>query len=162
MVTVSIEVMEVDKCIGHEEKSTFPALAFLLFEQRGQSARDTGIGAAPAGPITPIAVVRTRSSPHFGMPYNRDVGILIEGESMTFAENPALSWCDVPIPATDPGAGLSGMSVSGPLVEFDVELLVEFLANLFADYSAIVVAPAGNFWMQKSNEVFLRGRLVAV
>ena len=53
------------------------------------------------------------------------------------------------------------MSVSGPFFEFDIELMIEFLENLFADHRPVVVAPAGNLWIEKSNEVFLPGRLVA-
>ena len=53
------------------------------------------------------------------------------------------------------------MSVFGPSREFDIELMVEFLEDLFTDYGPIVVAPARNLWIEQSNEVFLRGRLVA-
>jgi hypothetical protein len=88
--------------------------------------------------------------------------MLVQGKPFTFTENPTLPWFDMPIPAIDPVAGFSGMSVSGPFVELDIELMVEFLENLFADYSAIVVAPASNLWIEQSDEVFLFGRLVAV
>jgi hypothetical protein len=47
-MTVSIEVMEVNKGIRHEEKSTLLALAVLLFQHCSQAPRDTWIGPASA------------------------------------------------------------------------------------------------------------------
>lgn len=160
VMTISIEVMEVDKCLGQEAKSTCLALASVLFEPRSQAARDPGRGSATARPLPPIALVRTRRSPNFGLPYTRDAGMLIPGESSTFTAHPTLSWLNGPRAVADPVAGFSGRSVSGPLVELDRELMVEFLAHLFADHSARGVAPAGNLWIQPSTEVFLLRRLV--
>jgi hypothetical protein len=57
VMTVSIEMMEINKCIGHEEKSTFLALAFLLFEHCGQASWDTRIGPATTCPVTPVVSV---------------------------------------------------------------------------------------------------------
>src|SRR5688572_15055008 len=46
------------------------------------------------------------------------------------------------------------------LASLDIELTVELVEDLLADYSPVVVAPAGNLWIEKSNEVFLLGRFV--
>lgn len=87
--------------------------------------------------------------------------MVMAGESMTFADNPARPWFEGPRPATAPGAGGAGMAVSGPVVEFAVQRLGKFLENRCADYRAIVVAPAGNVWRQKSHGVCRRGRVLA-
>ena len=87
--------------------------------------------------------------------------MFVQGEPIAIAEDPSLSGINVPIPATDPVVRFPGVSVSGPFRKFDIELMIELLEDLFADHSPVVVAPARNLWIEKSNKIFLRGRLVA-
>lgn len=85
----------------------------------------------------------------------------VQGKAIAIAEAPSVAWLNVPISAIDPGAGFSGMSISGPFRELHIEPMIELVEDLCADYSSVVVAPACNLWIEKSNEVFLRGRFVA-
>jgi hypothetical protein len=161
VMTVSIKMMQVDTCIGHEEKPTYLAAAFLLFAHRGQPKRNTRRGSATACPVTPVAIVGTRDPTDLHMPHDCDAAMLVEGEPVTIAENPPLSGRNIPISSTNPVARFSGVSVSGPSRQFDVALMIEFLEDLFANYSPVIITPACNFWIQQSNEVSLLGRFVA-
>ena len=160
VLVVLILVMDLHQRLRQEEEPTVSATACLSFQPGGHPAWYARVAPPTCGPVPPVPIERTGHVPHFGVPDNGHVAVLIERQPVVGGKHPPVPLVRAPVALDDPVARLAGVSVARPSCEFYVQLVVQALEDGLADHGAVVIAPACNHWVQQPDQIGLPGGFV--
>ena len=70
IVSITIDVIDLNPVIMVEAQLTIPAASVLLFEELGQSSTDTRVPSSSLTPVPPVAIIGTPVPTDFDVPSN--------------------------------------------------------------------------------------------
>src|SRR5262249_1870091 len=158
IVSITIDVIDLNPVIMVEAQLTISTAAVLLFEELGQAWTDTRVPSSSRTPVHPVAIIGTPVPTDFDVPSNRDLtmgqevdrvrvrGGCGKGETVVHA---------MPVPLPDPSGSFGGVSSACPAAELFPRELIKPAVDGLAHARAVIVCPSPDFGVELADHLAL-------
>src|SRR6266581_6236597 len=131
--------------------------AVLRLEQASLARRQRGVAAQSAGPVAPVAIIRAGSPSDLNVPTDGRAGVGSQAHARRFAEDPVVRAPGMPVPPDDPAAGFLRVPSAAPAEQPTVQSVVQPAEDGLAHDRGMVARPAPNPWVERADQLTLRG-----
>jgi hypothetical protein len=158
IVSISIDVIDLDLVILLEEQPTIATAPTLLFQQLRQAWTDVRVPSLSRAPVHPIAIIGTAIALDLHMPRNRHLtmGMEVDGVwSSGWGGEGTAGVEPMPVPLNHPPDGLGRVSSMCPAAELNPRQVIKPRIHGFAHTDAVVVRPPSDCGVELTDEFAL-------